>query len=273
MEKQGLTKKQIAVANTQKKEKDYYEKSKRTVFKHFFTHHLPVSVIIGSGRTCEQKDFRRTLALAEKYDKVTYMLIKEHDKNLSDFYNNELDEIIEILLENARTIESDPTAANKLIYLLNYHDLVSFSYKDFEKLVNAKKNDSELKTMIMRDKRNADFLSTGLRLVSRNSFDNDGNLVFFSSEKSAIIRQFGDKQITSEDYRYCFEKLVENDIPLLNKIVDEAVKAHAGGKLDELINTLLENRHILKEEQNLENTSVSVNSAPKGKAYTKKSNK
>lgn len=251
------TKKQIMKNKSKMSEREYYETNKG-LFSYFFAHNLPLFIMLDTLKNLSTKgEFIKLLNLAAIYEPKTYEKIIKRNQELEDFYNNKLDNIIEILSDDAKEIKKDKTPVNTLAYLINYHDLVGFSHTDFYRLVKRKDSGSEFAKILIDDYRATDrYHMTGKTVLNYTSFDEHGKLTYFD-ENSSRISQIFDRKITDEDYEYCIAKLEENGIPLLLKAVEGAVKAYANDSLDEFISCILERRYLTSKTLDLTTQAVS----------------
>ena len=233
------TKKQIS---KEQQDREYYERNKG-VFDYFFEQHLPISILTGgSDYSVQKSDFKRMLNLAGKYDIEMYIRILEHNEFLENLYEEQLDGIIEILSKDAEILKNDPTSVNKVVYLINYHDLVGFSNDGFRRIVKVRYPETPVADVVITDYNNNKNNPQGKKFIAR-AFDERGNLKFWGKD-SVKITQSNGKKITEEERIYCIETLVENNIPLLTEAVDSAIKEYAKGNLDGFIAELLERRYI-----------------------------
>ncbi len=234
-----MTKKQIS---KEQQEREYYERNKG-VFDCFFDKHLPISILTGgSAYSVQKSDFKKMLNLAGKYDTKMYIRILEHNEFLENLYEEQLDGIIEILSKDAEILKNDPTSVNKVVYLINYHDLVGFSNDSFRRIVKVRYPETPVADVVITDYNNNKNNPQGKNFIAR-AFDERGDLKFWGKD-SVKITQSNGKKITEEERIYCIETLVENNIPLLTEAVDGAIKEYAKGNLDGFIAELLERRYI-----------------------------
>ncbi len=258
---QKMSKRQEERIEKQKDERKFYEKNKWLIEK-FLKGHLPITIIVNTGNIYKKLDYKKMFRLAEKFDKDLYTKILEHDKSLTDFYDNNLDIIIPVLTCDAQTLLEDRNTFNQILYQLNYYDLVGFSPEEFYKIVKWKYPESTLAKLLERDHRNISYLSTEKFIFSEYSLDTKGDLVLFD-EDMPLFTFINEKKITREDYKYCIELLQANQIPPLVNIVENAIRAYAYDEFDDFITKINERRYINKINNQVEHKS-------RGKTLVKK---
>lgn len=272
---QKMSKKQEKRIEKQKDDRKFYEKNKWLIEK-FLKGHLIERIAVKTGSEGHKLDLTKMIRCAKMFDGETHLEILEHDNKLLGFYHSELPNIVSILTNDIEFNEEDENNLNLIIYLVDYHDLVKnsqinfsklgeFSYNEFSKLVITLYPESLLANIFKKEYRNRNFLSTGAFTFSKNSFDTNGNLIYFDlfDEKQSKFTFVNGREINDEDYKYILGKLKENEIPPLFTIVEEAVKAYAHDELGSFIIKINERRYINKINNQVEHES-------RGKTLVKK---